>query len=140
MKKFWGKIKEHPIASKVVAGLILAGLLAIINFFFSSIIVFASTQYVVSLWVLLVIGVAPIILILVVYFLYNRLEFLPEYGVYKHKKREIYFCVICKSPLQESENSWYCHKCRWRFDKLGYKPPNRRVISEGVKSNRMSRW
>jgi hypothetical protein len=83
MKKYWTLIKEHPIYSKVASGLILTGLLAILNQafswnIFSSIINLATQKYIVPMWVLLVIGVAPIILVIVGYFLYNRKEFLPE--------------------------------------------------------------
>jgi len=70
MKMWWEKIKEHPIASKVVAGLILTALLAIFNKvfslgIFSSIIVFFGSQYVITLWLLLLMEVTIIILLVV---------------------------------------------------------------------------
>jgi hypothetical protein len=68
MNEWWEKVKEHPIYSKVIAGLILAALLAISNQvfswnIFSSIFSFASQKYIVPVWGLVVIGISPIVFI-----------------------------------------------------------------------------
>lgn len=67
MKNWWGKIKEHPIYSKVAAGLILAALLAIFNKvfswnIFSLIFSVAIQKYIVSLWGLMVIAMTSMML------------------------------------------------------------------------------
>lgn len=151
MKKLWLHIKEHPIANKVVAGVILLVLTKIFDTvfslnIFSSIIGFSSQKYIVPMWGLVLIGIIPGIIILIVYIFHHRQKFifLEEYGVYKAINSESFFCVICQSPLQKIDDFWYCNKCSRSFGKRTFaKSSGRKVISQGVKSNWMSgvsRW
>ncbi|PKN88367.1 MAG: hypothetical protein CVU51_04155 [Deltaproteobacteria bacterium HGW-Deltaproteobacteria-1] len=66
MKKIWEKIKEHPIYSKVAAGLILAALLAILNIIFSWNIFssnFIVQKWIVPTWLFICIGAVFIIVL-----------------------------------------------------------------------------
>jgi len=76
-KNWWEKVKEHPIYSKVTAGLILAALLAILNQvfswnIFSSIFKFSGQKYIVPMWYLMVIFVVPLAVILGIQFLKRK--------------------------------------------------------------------
>jgi hypothetical protein len=141
MKKLWQTIKEHSIPNQVVAGLILAILVGIFSLIFkSSIIGFASKQYTVPLYVFLLIGIIPNIVIIIAHVLYKRRQylFLQEFGVFKDRNSENYFCCICKSYLQKVDDVWYCNKCDKYFGKRKLnKSPERKVISQGIKN---SRW
>lgn len=69
MKDLWEKIKKHPIANKVVAGLILLILTKIFDTIFSlnifsSITTFISMEFTVPMWGLVLVGIIPIIIIL----------------------------------------------------------------------------
>ena len=147
MKKIWQNIKDHPIAGKVVAGLILLALTKLFDTIFSlnifsSIIGFTSQRYIVPIWGLVLIGIIPGAYI---FYHHPKFIFLEEYGVYKMKNSESCFCIICKSPLQKIDDHWFCNKCSRSFGKRTLvKPSGRKVISQGVvKSNWMSgvsRW
>jgi hypothetical protein len=66
--KIWESIKQHPIYSKVAAGLIVAVILAIFNQvfswnIFSSIFDFANQKYTIPMWGLMVIAITSMALI-----------------------------------------------------------------------------
>lgn len=83
MKKWWEKIKEHPIFSKVAAQLIGWAIIGIIGLIFSaiyfqSILNFAIQKYVIPMWGLMAVGIVPTALAVGIIFFIRLFKDKPE--------------------------------------------------------------
>ena len=76
---------------------------------------------------------------LIVYLRYPRLIFIPNIGIYVHKKTGIYYCVKCKlnkrinSPMRiyEENEGWRCSACGSFIKNPEYKEPPPKPRSGG---------
>jgi hypothetical protein len=141
--KLWDKIKEHPVYSKVAAGLIVAVLIAISNELFSwnifsSIFNFANKKYNIPMWGLLVIGISPIALMICIVVLIAFLQknpqtqtngesinVQPEPPWAKYVEDMIFF-VLCQwrynqhGSIDRNSLILLCPKCKRELDSLSY--------------------
>ena len=132
MKEYWTFIKEHPVYSNVTAGLILAGILAILNQvfswnFFSLLSEFLAQEWIVSMWGLITIGVGPLVTLsiaLLAIALFQKDTPEPDWKYYMEDNifgvvcnwkylgngidpdSVITICPVCKRLIQPSPNNY----------------------------------
>lgn len=139
MIDLWKKIKEHPIASKIVTTLAATTILSGVGY----LVAFLKSGF--DMWFCLTILFAIISLTLGI-FLYRshpELIWVPNEGVWKNIRTGNYYCPTCKgdgrkTPLGERENHWYCpgEQCGFWIYRPGKEPkpePRREIVSHGVR-------
>lgn len=143
IKKLKEKLEDHLITLLVIG--IIGSIVLIANLFLS----IDFIEKVGSLtWFRLAIFLFILCLILGAY-IYGqiKLKYIPELGIYQHKRTGIYFCTSCKvngkkSPLKEYESGWRClnKDCKNIYYKPGKEPgPQKiKVISKGINNGWMN--